>query len=112
MTPSAPVTPHAPVVILAALDRKKASPEVLDTAVSLAARTPGAVLQFLHVIERPIGVEAAALDLDQQEVAAACRYLDETASSVGAGSDFGVVRDRIPGLCAQASEPRTEHDRP
>jgi nucleotide-binding universal stress UspA family protein len=93
MTPSVPEAPLAPFLILAAIDRKKVSREVLDTAVSLAARTPGAVLHLLHVVERPIGVEAAALDLYQQELAAACRYLDETAKQVGARSDFAVVTD-------------------
>jgi nucleotide-binding universal stress UspA family protein len=93
MTPSAPVAPLAPFVILAALDRKMASAEVLATAVSLAARTPGAVLHLLHIVERLIGVEAAALELYQQELAAGCRYLDETASSVGARSELSVVTD-------------------
>ena len=93
MTASAPTAPLASFVILAALDRRSASPEVLATAVSLAARTPRAVLHLLHVVERPIGVEAAALDLYQEELAAACRYLDETAKSVGARSDLAVVTD-------------------
>ncbi len=96
MTPSAllaPLASIAPYVILAALDGKTASPEVLATAVSLARRTPGALLHLLHIVERPIGVEVAALDLYRQELAAGCRYLDDTAKSVGARSDFAVVTD-------------------
>ena len=96
MIPSAaPVPPAspAPFVILGAVDGKSASGEVLGTAVSLAARTPGAVLHLLHIVERPIGVDAAALDLYQQGIAAARRYLDGTAKRVGARSDFAVVTD-------------------
>ena len=90
MTDSAPL---APFVMLAALDRRAASPEVLATAVSLAARTPGTVLHLLHIVVRPIGVKAAALELYQEDLAASCRYLDETAKSVGARSDLAVATD-------------------
>ena len=63
MSPSAPVRPPAPLVILAALGHEAASPEARASAASMAGRTPGAMLHLLHVVERPIGREAAALEL-------------------------------------------------